>query len=295
MALTTVANVKTQLRITGSDQDTILTDLVSAVDARLKRLIGRNIEATDYTEWHDGYLEDELALRQFPVIRVNAVLSGEDTALSVTYSGSAIIATVQVTESSVRLYSVSTSGSVTATDLTFASNASASAMKTAIDAVSGWSATLRNNTLSKWLFPLGGVSVKDNDVALCYPDDICSEYRVDFASGKVGFHTSSGFPEAFYRNTATHGIGIGGLHRTIPVDAGHRNVLVDYRAGYETVPSDIDQVAREMVQEAFQYGLHDGTLQSENLGSYAYTLADRVQLDAGQRERLAPYMEAMVA
>ena len=71
-------------------------------------------------------------------------------------------------------------------------------------------------------------------------------------------------------------------------------VLVDYRAGYETIPDDVELVAHELVAEAFNLGKRDTTTKTEWLGDYSFALADAVTIHDAQLARLRPYMSTPV-
>lgn len=79
MALTSTATVKTYCGITGSGSDTQIGVIVDAVDAAIKRYLGRQIESAAITgETHDGDgLSDYIVLSDYPVTAVASVtLSG---------------------------------------------------------------------------------------------------------------------------------------------------------------------------------------------------------------------------
>lgn len=74
MAITTLSNVKTYMRISVSTFDTNLTALVSQVDKLIKTYLGRNIEAqTGIVEYHDGDGTDEIHLNEWPSITITSV------------------------------------------------------------------------------------------------------------------------------------------------------------------------------------------------------------------------------
>lgn len=72
-ALTTTAYVKTQLGISGSTQDALIAQLITAVSAQFESLTGRKFINTDYTEIYDGTGRSNLYLREYPVNSVTSV------------------------------------------------------------------------------------------------------------------------------------------------------------------------------------------------------------------------------
>jgi hypothetical protein len=74
MALTTVAAIKTHLGITGSDEDTYLTQLLAGLEPAVLRWLNRlNIERATVTEFYNGGGRPLLPLKRRPVISVASV------------------------------------------------------------------------------------------------------------------------------------------------------------------------------------------------------------------------------
>ena len=75
---------------------------------------------------------------------------------------------------------------------------------------------------------------------------------------------------------------------------GEAEVLVEYRAGYQTIPEDVELVTHELVAEAFNLGKRDTTAKTEWLGDYSFALVDAVAVRDAQLARLRPYMSTPV-
>lgn len=73
MALTTVSIVKTHLGISGSTEDTLLTQLVAEADALIKSQLKQPIESATYTEFYAGNGERLLPLKQRPVSSITSI------------------------------------------------------------------------------------------------------------------------------------------------------------------------------------------------------------------------------
>ena len=67
MALSTLSKLKTHLGLSGTAEDTLLTQLLGEVDAAVKNYLGWNPEQANYTEIYDAPLSPELPLLQTPV------------------------------------------------------------------------------------------------------------------------------------------------------------------------------------------------------------------------------------
>jgi len=90
-ALCTLAQVKTTLGITDSANDDILTRLINATTDYIESYCDRRFALTQYTdEYYNGYGDDELVLRQFPISEaeedvptISFIDKGTETAVSI--------------------------------------------------------------------------------------------------------------------------------------------------------------------------------------------------------------------
>jgi len=78
MAWTTLAKVKEYLGITGTADDTLLTDLLTRLQEAADSYLDRKIEQASYTEQYDGDGTDRLLTRQWPIISVTSVYDDVD-------------------------------------------------------------------------------------------------------------------------------------------------------------------------------------------------------------------------
>lgn len=70
MALTTTAELKTHLRISGASEDTFLDQVRLGVEAAVLRYLGRSIESAEATEYYDGSGRESLVLRRRPLTAI---------------------------------------------------------------------------------------------------------------------------------------------------------------------------------------------------------------------------------
>lgn len=80
-ALTSVADVKETLRITGSNYDNLITRKINQATEMIEGYCGRRFKAADYTEYYDGTGLDQLLLRNRPV-NGDVTLSARATTLN---------------------------------------------------------------------------------------------------------------------------------------------------------------------------------------------------------------------
>ena len=295
--LATLAEVKGFLNVTDPDFDTLFERLIDAATARVERVCGRTFGAADHYEWLTSRLDDTVQVRNWPILRVYAVKHGYEDAMTLTYSGDDIEALVEVGTDNLYLRSLAADGTSTETTLAFATYPTVSTLVAAADAVSGWTAATLQDARATYLHPVAGQAAKESgsgyNVTLSFADQSDNQYRVDAATGILGWTYADSFDVAT-RPRPTQ-FGYGRVHVTYSAPAGYRRVLVHYRGGFETVPADVTQVALEMIQAAWQLGRRDSSVTSESLGDYSYNLVDRIALDDGQREKLRPYMSEAVA
>ena len=289
-ALTTLAGLKSQL---GSDpgDDSLLEHLIDAATEKIERETGRRFAATDRVEWINGAGQEQIMLEQYPIVRVQAVGVGRSPRLYATYSGTDIVASLIVTEGNIRLLSIATNGTNTTTDITLDATTTILDVETTIDAAADWSATTQTNGPSLHLMP-GTVSLDSGDTVSIYgPDHWTSPVAVDDRSGVVMLDGSTWAR----RGEWYQGSVLGAIRDWDSAGFGGHRIMVQYRAGYETIPADIDQVAREFAAQMYYKIGQDPSVQSENLGSYSRTLATQTQVTDDMRATLARYSREVIA
>lgn len=71
--LTTLTKVKNYLGISGTDEDTLLNELISGASGAIENFCNRILGEATYTEHHDGRGKSSVVLKQFPVVSVTSV------------------------------------------------------------------------------------------------------------------------------------------------------------------------------------------------------------------------------
>lgn len=286
--------VKRYLEITDTAKDDLLQQLINQQSARVLKIIGRSLCAADYTEFYRSQGAERITLRQYPVIYVSRVAYGRSEAIRVGYTGAGIRAMVGVTDSGVRLSSTTSAGVTTNTTLEYAAYPTLSMMATAIDGQAGWDAEAMVDGLSNNLYRAAGMPLASNgaDVSLTWPETDMGVTLVDQEHGVI----------AVMRG---HDIWSDDDCERESRFARRGHVLVEYRAGYETIPQDVRQVVIELVSGALgRTGDKSASspqkqrLSSESIGDYSYTLVDseaeaqaeRVSLAGEHISLLSPYM-----
>lgn len=72
--LTTLANVKAWMGITGNQDDTLLSRLIAAASAYIETFTNRTFESKQYVEVRDGTGKQRMAFAEYPVTAVASVV-----------------------------------------------------------------------------------------------------------------------------------------------------------------------------------------------------------------------------
>ncbi len=290
MNLTTLTRYKVYSGMTGTSQDTLITALIPQVSDQIAQYLKRDLTVTTYLSWVDGTGSPILRLAQWPILALYQV---SFTAMTVGYientSATVKRASVSFDGTNLSLTEISTTGTVTTTDLPVGTSKILSSLKTAVEAVSGWFMTLNSSdyegeptSMLRPLYAQSAVSPETADLVL--PDQpepvkVAAEDMVELlsdpraAGGFGGDSIVQGFD-------ATPGIGTG-------FPSGSANVLVWYKAGY-TLPSDasgetpasdgtlppgLALLVHQILQDVLSSTKYNSNLSSESIGNYSYSLS----------------------
>jgi hypothetical protein len=290
MNLTTVTRFKVFAGMTGTSQDSLIVSLIPQVSDQIAKYLKRDLAVTTYLSWVDGTGSPILRLEQWPILSLYQVFLGTETAGYIENTSATVSrASVSFDGTNLSLTLISTAGVVTTTDLPVGTSKILSTLKTAIEAVSGWSVTLNstdyNSEPTSMLRPIYAASAVDPDTAdLVLPDSpvpvkVIAEDMIELLNSgndPVGFGGGSIVPGF----DATTGIGPG-------FPSGSANILVYYKAGY-TLPSDaagetpasdgtlppgLALLVHQILQDVLSSTKYNSNLQSESIGNYSYSLS----------------------
>jgi hypothetical protein len=290
-ALTTLASVKRHLRITSTADDTLLTECINSATDRIEHYCCRQFAEREYRV-REEMTGNRRTFLHYPITHIYRVAWGWANAIGVNYTGSGVRASVSVTETAVDLRSVGSTGTVTDTALTFAVYGTTALMAAAITAISGWSATAIVNTASTDLNTCPGLSALGRTAYLTYPDIDSPNYVVDRATGCFWWRAIPlDSQQGWYSYSEVDSLGYEtdplGYNRD-PLDTQRlRNVLIEYKAGYATIPDDLGGICNDLVLELYNQGKRNPNLKSESLGDYSYTLANGTDISEALKARLA--------
>ena len=270
-ALTSLANLKAVVGIGDSGHDGLLENCIDRATAAIESHTDRKLKSRLHSEFQMPEGERVVKTDQFPIVSIDTVAYGRQDTFTVTSDTAStdVLATVGFDGSELRLRKTTSGGTSTTATVSATTYPTTSQMVSQINSsVSGWSATLVENALSSSLYQFGGRGVKDAPCHVRYPRDNVSEYEVDFAQGIVHI-TTDRFPGIRSDDA-----------RANAFPSGFFPVFVQYTAGYETVPDDLEQACLEIARDIFNDVKMDTNLASEALGDYNFSrisVADKVE------------------
>ncbi len=267
--LITSGYAKDYLGIKTNEDDSVIAYLVTAATEAIENTCDRTFASATYNQWIDGTGSNYILLPQYPITALTRISLDKKVALEVTCTKSgASRAYISVSSTALTLNSV-TQGTTTTNSLTLASYATLTLLKAAIDAVSGWSATIMNSD-ANWS-----------------PSDIrpCQGWEC-YTPAQVGLYVPSDAETELDYNTDRM------VYLSSVAPKGNKNIFVSWTGGYTTIPQIIQVCCAKLVGELYHEGKRDGSLQSETIGAYSWSAkADNMLRTTGMIKDLMPYIK----
>jgi hypothetical protein len=261
-SLVTLADFKNYAGITVGTDDVLLQQTIDRASAVVCAYCGRKFVQQTFLEIRDTYGHERIALKQSPVSVVRFVGVGWDSAMTVQSTVSTdAFSSVSLDYEHVHLHRVQSTGASQTTTINLASHDTSVEMAAHINTVTGFSATALLNVPSTYLRKLVGRDLKNSVAYLEAPTDSLYDYQADLDAGIL-----YGKQLALYRS-----------------------MLIDYTAGYATIPLDVQQATMMIAARIFNGRKRDTGVQSESLGGYSYSLRGSAEVDAEAKELLTPH------
>jgi len=236
-----VGKFSKKIDIADGDTKAKFDSLITQASAAIEKWCDRTFALTEYKQWYDGNGTCYLKLDDYPVTRLYQVACGTQDLARLSYTGSEPEAFASCDGATLTLVAGS------ATDLTLSSYATATALKTAVENVTGWTLAIFSGMDSyspAKMQPFSGyVEGAGNEIDLQIPDEAITARMADRAEWLV----EGSFPH------------------------GKSNIFVWYKAGFATVPEDVQLVATRIVVDLYYASNRDSTMKGEKLGDYSYT------------------------
>ncbi len=262
-ALTALATLKTRMDITASTDDAILEDCIDAASAEIEAYLGRKILSRSFVEWHPR--QTDIRLRQRPITSMAGMMVGMAHAMTITSSVTtdtqATIAVLTDSASPTAILTRRTSdGTVTSNSINLATTKTTDALKTAIEAVTGFSATSHRNLPTETLIPLAAQDTVLGSTQL-YAADTAIAGTIDMERGTIHI------PNAYTYSAS-------GM------------IWTKYTAGEATTPYEVEQIALELAAMLYHRRKADWNNQSSGLGGFSYNLGQNRELSLSVLTRL---------
>ncbi len=238
--------------------------ILDGVDSFVKGYCDRDFESTSYKEYQNGRDKQNLFLKQYPIISISRLSIGRINGLKVNNSASSTYATVSVTSTGVILNKDGTT-----TTLLFADNATLTLMAAAISNETNWTASVLNTSYNSYasteLIKTMGLECLNTSYAyLDIPEEPEDEFEVYDEEGYI--FKWGGFPR------------------------GHRNLRIDYTAGYSSadMPDKLKMACLILVKFIYQ------KREEEIFGRKQYSLgAVRATLEEGMPSEVRLVLDDM--
>jgi hypothetical protein len=233
----------------------LIERLIDRATYFIERYCHRKFMSRAYTrEIYYGSGHPNLILEQYPVTTVSRISMGRTNALYIKNTTATNHATIEITASALK-YSAD-GAAATSLTLSTAPN-TINGLIAAINLIAGWSATLLDSSLGTRkatdLLIRPGMYCLSPSLAYCeIPDDELTDYQLISPS-----------EDRNYGMLYCPGGWIRGIE-----------YFVDYTAGYATAPIDMEDICIRLVVNRYNQSKKDGSIKSESLGDYSYTMAD---------------------
>ncbi len=206
--------------------------ILDGVDSFVKGYCDRDFESTSYKEYQNGKDKQNLFLKQYPIISVSRLSIGRNDGIKVNNTATSTYATVSVTSTGVILNKDGTNS--TNSPLLFSANTTLTDMVTSIKVEdSNWTAEVLNTSYASYasteLIEIMGLQCLNATWAyLEIPDEPESDFEVYADEGYI--------------------FKWGGFAR------GHRNLRIDYTAGYSSadMPDKLKMACLILVKFLYQ-------------------------------------------
>ncbi len=228
-------------RATTSAEDTTLTELIKVCSGAIEKYCRRQFDSQDFDELYPGNAGDTLRLRHFPVSKVTRVAFDLTTVLTVknTATSTNQRATARVTSAGLELIRVASGTVTTDTSVTWAGNATLTAVASAVTALgNGWQGQVKGSYGSWRSADLrdfqGHLHALNVEAPLKIHVRELGEYDLDDKRGWLLRGNSFAFP-----GDSLNWFG------------GRNYWRVLYTAGWSTVPEDVQEACAEWVATLF--------------------------------------------
>lgn len=246
--LTTATKAKRFLRITGTDDDTLIGELIDSATALIESICDRHIITRSYEELYDGNGDCYLYLKEYPVTAVSRLSVGHDQVLGIGCNATGVTWASIRSDGTKLILIYDTSAGVTTTNLSYSTYTTITTLAAAIDATTGWETTSTGDfgdCLTADILNCPALYCKDGYAYLDIGYQAQDDWKLEEDTSRM--FLASGFPR------------------------GTQNIYVEYTAGYTSCPADLELICHEIIAWMYYSGRRDPGLTSERLGDYGWS------------------------
>jgi hypothetical protein len=298
--LTDIDRVRQSLPNSANTDEPLLATLITAASRAVMRYCRRDFTQTTYDELYNGTGDRRIILRQYPLISVQSVRYRPVTVLKIINTlANTPIARVTVTSTGLTL-ATTTSGVVTTNTVTFAGNATVTALQSAINALgNGW--TANGTGYDQW--PSADIYCP-NGISGTSGTNPSTQGALTAAgqNAELKMHT---YELAGYQLDPRRGWLLRAIPYTDPEllhpedliwPPGINNFRIQYTAGYATLPEDVAEATAQLVVTLFTNRQTNQFFATASVaGLQSQTLLNTNMLPGFVRTLLAPYRNFRVA
>ena len=284
--------------LTTADKLADLPRVIDAATKSIRKYCSRHFTRRTVTKEFTPNYQGQIRLDDIPVNQVSRIATGRDSAMWITGPNNSQIANVKysftgdydsgIANTGLILTSIA-SAVTTSTTLLFATYTTLASLASAINATSGWHASVASG-YSLWpstelvgADSAQGALTSSGCQLDVYSTDAAME-RLDPLTGMIWLGTGI---YGGSLNTPAWGPDYVAFLPTLKVPT---RVKITYDAGYTTIPSPVAMACIETVQAVFSRLTTDQIIQSETADAYSYQLRDQLDfLPDAVKHALAPY------
>lgn len=245
-----------------------MTAWIPVAEQMIESFIGeREMEETEYWSWVDGWGTPNIVLNQYPITDFYEATCETEDAIRIQNNSAGANESFVSVHNGYLFLEVQGSTNESSTGVLLSTYSTLALLETAVEALgTGWLITVDNEGEPKTIKPRSAGSCLNVNTFLETPYDAMEGISVDKNSGVL--HRYQGFPK------------------------GSQNIFVHYKAGYTTIPAQLQAICARLVWKLLNETKRDPSMRHEKLDDYEYTIGGAAGGGALEefKDELAPFI-----
>lgn len=261
---------------------------INQASAHIEHICARSFNAADHTHMYHGRGHKKLVLRQRPIISVSRVAIGRQEAFRVkNTSTDAVQANFALESAKARLDVIGGVNNDKGNSVAYTSTTTLDTFVAAIIAIGkGWTAEVVDSADGAWLvtdcFDFESYNALSDWMSVWVPRENQDQYNVDKEAGvlyRAGWGSTLSpmvWGSATWMRWSQRPVELRPLNAESAAPYwpdGTFNIYVSFRAGYETIPSDVAGLCLEYAKLILMNAPRNTALTGENVEGYSWTAA----------------------